>query len=140
MSEEITGGSKRSPENLEDVDPDIPSPKRTEFEDVEEVAVDTEISLPTTEVATEQDTMSGKSEFVVNRSGSPGVSGAYSNVHGAVYSPSNVVNFQTNPAAINSALEMLMQMQQAFTQKVGQTSQSSPPVTGQSTTDSESGT
>ena len=114
MSDEIVEGIKRSSEAHPD--DELPSPKRPEYDEVQEVTVDAEISLPTTEVATEQDSTTG----MMNRSDSP--TNSYSNVSGTMYSPQNMVNFQTSPAAISNALEMLMQMQQAFNQKMGQQS------------------
>lgn len=113
MSEEVVqGGIKRSPEAQ--TDDDLPSPKRPEYDEVQEVTVDAEISLPTTEVATEQDSTG----VMITRGDSP--TNSFSNVSGQMYSPQNMVNFQTSPAAISNALEMLMQMQQAFNQKMGQ--------------------
>ena len=114
MSDGIVEGIKRSPETH--TDDELPSPKRPEYDEVQEVTVDAEISLPTTEVATEQDSTG----VMMTRSDSP--TNSYANVSGTMYSPQNMVNFQTSPAAISNALEMLMQMQQAFNQKMGQQS------------------
>ena len=120
MSEEVGKGVKRGVDRDSD-DNEVPGAKKAEYEDVQEVAVDPEISLPTTEISTEQDptTLSDKHDVLQVSEESPEES-SVSYGPSSIYSPSNMVNFQTNPAAISGALEMLMQMQQAFNPKMSQ--------------------